>query len=67
MVGKDLIGPFHSHGFVDSVGRVWFVQLYRHHGRLYRGQVDTEKGVLRGSYGSKRQMFFGKFTLQRKG
>ncbi|KAK3357803.1 ankyrin repeat and SOCS box protein 7 [Lasiosphaeria hispida] len=67
MVGEDVVGPFEFHGFVDPIGTVWFVKLYQHHGWLYRGQVDAEKGVLKGTWGSNRKLWFGTFELRRKG
>jgi ankyrin repeat protein len=67
MVGEDVVGRFHFHGFVDAIGTVWFVKLYQHHGWLYRGQLDAEKGVLRGTWGSNRKLWFGTFELRRKG
>ncbi|KAI1389626.1 ankyrin repeat and SOCS box protein 7 [Hypoxylon trugodes] len=62
--GADVIGPFQFHGFVDSIGTVWFVKLYKELGWLYRGQVDPEKGILKGTWGSNRKLWFGTFQLE---
>lgn len=60
---KDLVGHFEFHGFVDSVGTVWFVKLYDRLGWLYRGQLDLEKGTFHGTWGKNRKLWFGSFHL----
>ncbi|RYP15969.1 hypothetical protein DL765_005409 [Monosporascus sp. GIB2] len=63
--GTDEVGPFQFHGFVDSIGTVWFVKLYQAHGWLYRGQIDPHKGSLKGTWGSNRKLWFGTFQLEK--
>ena len=76
--GKDAIGAFQIHGFVDPIGVVWFVKLYEEVGWLYRGQlgegvsggsVERERGdlVLKGTWGSNRKLWFGTFLLRKVG
>jgi hypothetical protein len=67
MGGEDEVGPFHIYGFVDPIGTVWFVKLYQRQGWLYRGEVDTIRGVLKGTWGSNRKLWFGTFKLRRAG
>ncbi|KAF2729771.1 ankyrin [Polyplosphaeria fusca] len=59
----DEIGDFHFHGFVDQIGVVWFVKLYKRHGWLYRGQLNTDRRHMRGTWGSNRKLWFGTFEL----
>jgi hypothetical protein len=65
MGGEDEVGPFHIYGFVDPIGTVWFVKLYQRQGWLYRGEVDAIRGVLKGTWGSNRKLWFGTFKLRR--
>ncbi|KAF3762954.1 hypothetical protein M406DRAFT_333297 [Cryphonectria parasitica EP155] len=62
--GEDVIGPFQIHGFVDPAGIVWFAKLYRATGWLYRGRLDATKGVLKGTWGSNRKLWFGTLVLR---
>ncbi|KAF5649674.1 ankyrin repeat and SOCS box 7 [Fusarium sp. NRRL 52700] len=61
--GEDEVGKFKFHGFVDGIGTVWFVKLYSHLGWLYRGQIDPEKRIFKGTWGSNRKLWFGTFQL----
>jgi ankyrin repeat protein len=63
---EDIVGPFQFHGFVDPIGTIWFVKLYKHHGWLYRGQLNSDQGVFKGTWGSNRKLWFGTFELRRK-
>ncbi|KAL9119241.1 MAG: hypothetical protein Q9187_004208, partial [Circinaria calcarea] len=63
---EDIVGPFQFHGFVDPIGTVWFVKLYKSHGWLYRGQVNPDKGILKGMWGSNRKLWFGTFQLRKE-
>lgn len=63
---EDIVGPFQFHGFVDPIGTVWFVKLYKSHGWLYRGQVNPDKGTLKGTWGSNRKLWFGTFQLRKE-
>jgi hypothetical protein len=67
MGGEDLFGPFHIYGFVDPIGTVWFVKLYQRQGWLYRGEVDPVRGVVKGTWGSNRKLWFGTFKMRRAG
>lgn len=64
--GEDNPGKFRFHGFVDSIGTIWFVKLYRAHGWLYRGQLDAEKSVFKGTGGRNRKLMLGTFKLVRQ-
>ncbi|KAI2636489.1 ankyrin repeat and SOCS box protein 7 [Hypomontagnella submonticulosa] len=65
--GTDLTGAFQFHGFVDSIGTVWFVKLYEGDiGWIYRGRIDLEKGTLKGTWGSNRKLWFGTFHLEKQ-
>jgi hypothetical protein len=64
--GEDTVGPFHFHGFVDPAGIVWFVKLYEKLGWLYRGQVQPDKGVFKGTWGLNRKLWFGTFELRQE-
>jgi ankyrin repeat protein len=63
--GEDLVGPFQFHGFVDQLGTVWFVKLYEKFGWLYRGVLDSETQMMKGTWGSNRKLWFGTFKLSR--
>ena len=63
---EDIIGGFQIYGFVDQVGVVWFVKLYSGHGWLYRGHMDLEKGLLKGTWGRNRRLWAGTFELSRQ-
>ncbi|KAI1411088.1 hypothetical protein F5Y13DRAFT_201619 [Hypoxylon sp. FL1857] len=47
--GKDQIGAFQLHGFVDFIGIVWFAKLYKKSGWLYRGRIDLNTKSLKGT------------------
>lgn len=62
--GQDEVSKFIIRGFVDQIGVVWFVKLYDYHnGWLYKGKLDTEKRILRGTWGSNRSLWYGTFEL----
>ena len=63
--GTDTIGDFEFHGFVDSIGKVWFVKLYDELGWLYCGHLDSSNESLKGTWGSNRKMWFGTFHLKK--
>ncbi|CAN9283212.1 unnamed protein product [Alternaria alternata] len=62
----DEIGDFQHFGFADQGGSIWFVKLYEKHGWLYRGRLDAEKRVIRGTWGSNRKLWFGSFELRQQ-
>jgi ankyrin repeat protein len=62
---KDEIGMFHFYGFVDPIGVIWFVKLYRKLGWLYRGKLDAAAGTIRGTWGCNRSLWHGTFELRR--
>jgi ankyrin repeat protein len=62
---SDEVGGFQFHGFVDEKGIVWFVKLYHRHGWLYRGQLDPDLQIFRGTWGGNRKLWFGTFKLSR--
>ncbi|KAI0532789.1 ankyrin repeat and SOCS box protein 7 [Xylaria digitata] len=53
---EDEAGTFHFYGFVDSIGVIWFVKLYRSLGWLYRGKLNVTDGTIRGTWGSNRSL-----------
>ncbi len=63
---EDVVGKFQFLGFVDPIGIIWFVKLYQRHGWLYRGQLDTDRQTLKGTWGSNRKLWFGTFELKRR-
>ncbi|KAI0200247.1 ankyrin repeat and SOCS box protein 7 [Astrocystis sublimbata] len=61
---EDEVGTFHFYGFVDPVGIIWWVKLYRTLGWLYRGKLDAATGTIRGTWGSNRSLWHGTFELR---
>ncbi|CAF3623619.1 unnamed protein product [Fusarium graminearum] len=64
--GYDEGGMFKFYGFVDPIGIIWFVKLYERLGWLYRGELNVEKRVIKGKWGSNRKLWHGTFRLQLK-
>ncbi|KAI1739257.1 ankyrin repeat and SOCS box protein 7 [Xylaria scruposa] len=62
---EDKIGMFHFYGFVDPIGVIWFVKLYRTLGWLYRGKLDAAAGTIRGTWGCNRSLWHGTFELKK--
>lgn len=60
---QDEVGSFQYHGFVDRIGIIWFVKLYKEHGWLYQGRLDADTRTLKGKWGSNRKLWFGTFQL----
>ncbi|KAI1421122.1 ankyrin repeat and SOCS box protein 7 [Xylaria sp. FL1777] len=62
---EDKVGPFHFYGFVDPIGVIWFVKLYRTLGWLYRGKLDAASGIMKGTWGCNRSLWHGTFELRK--
>lgn len=61
--GHDAAGLFACHGFVDSVGVVWFVKLYGGSGWLYKGRLSPDMKTIRGTWGGNKKLWYGTFSI----
>lgn len=61
--GADEEGEFAVNGFLDPIGYVWFVKLYKRIGWLYKGTLSADMKQMRGKWGRNRRLWHGVFTL----
>lgn len=62
-LGLTYRGDFAVYGFVDPESCIWFVNLYKNTGWLYKGKLSADMKLLRGAWGGSRSCGIEPFLL----